>query len=147
MREDRVVPWPEVSRMDGRLEFVRLGLCEGANVSALCRRSGISRKTGHKWLARVRGGAADADAAQAGAVVGSGVGAAAVGGVASLLADRPRYPGSSPGPTGADVEARVVALRREQPSWGAGASCAGACRTRACLRPPPSPPSSASLAC
>ena len=51
MRE-RVVPWQDLSRMDNRGEFVRLAGAEGANVAQLCRRFGISRKTGYKWLGR-----------------------------------------------------------------------------------------------
>lgn len=84
--------WPEVSRMESRLEFIRLASAEGANVSALCRRFAVSRKTGHKWLARHRAG----------------------GGAA----DQPRRPASSPGRTLAAVEAAVLALRAEHPSWG-----------------------------
>lgn len=84
--------WPEVSRMGSRLEFIRLAGAEGASVSALCRRFGVSRKTGHKWLARHRAGAG--------------------------AAERPRRPLSSPGQTPAGVEAVVLALRAEHPSWG-----------------------------
>ena len=47
------MPWSEVSVMDLRLEFVMLARQPGANVAALCRRFGISRKTGYKWLRRV----------------------------------------------------------------------------------------------
>lgn len=78
--------------MESRLEFIRLASAEGANVSALCRRFAVSRKTGHKWLARHRAG----------------------GGAA----DQPRRPRSSPGQTPAGVEAAVLAVRAEHPSWG-----------------------------
>ena len=84
--------WLEVSCMELRSEFIRLALVEGANVSALCRRFAVSRKTGHKWLARHR--------------AGEGV------------ADRPRRPASSPGQTLAAAEAAVLALRERHPSWG-----------------------------
>ena len=43
------MPWTEVTVMTQREEFVRLARTEGAN---------ISRKTGYKWLARVRAGPA-----------------------------------------------------------------------------------------
>jgi len=86
------VPWQEVSYMASRLEFVRLASLAGANVSALCRRFGISRKTGIKWLARHR----------------AGVG----------LGDRARRPSRSPGQTPAAMEGAVVKLRMERPSWG-----------------------------
>jgi len=78
--------------MESRLEFIRLALAEGANVSALCRRFAVSRETGHKWLARHRAGEG--------------------------AADQPRRPASSPGRTPAGVEAAVLALRSEHPSWG-----------------------------
>ena len=44
--------WKDVSPMSQRAEFVVLATAEGANVSALCRRFGVSRKTGDKWLSR-----------------------------------------------------------------------------------------------
>ena len=44
--------WKDVSVMSQRAEFVVLSWVEGANVSELCRRFGVSRKTGYKWLSR-----------------------------------------------------------------------------------------------
>jgi len=44
--------WKEVNRMSLRKEFVLLAQKEGSNVSELCRRFGISRKTGYKWIQR-----------------------------------------------------------------------------------------------
>jgi transposase InsO family protein len=46
------MPWREFSIMDQRDEFVRLALMPGANKRELCRRFGISRSNGHKWLKR-----------------------------------------------------------------------------------------------
>jgi transposase len=46
------MPWQEQSTMSLRQEFCVLARAEGANTSELCRRLGISRKTGYKWLAR-----------------------------------------------------------------------------------------------
>jgi len=86
------MPWLEVTVMERRQEFVMLAGQEGANVSALCRGFGISRKTGYRWLARARRGEG--------------------------LADRSRQPRSSPGRTPAGPEAMVVSLRRAHPSWG-----------------------------
>ena len=86
------MPWSEVSRMDSRKEFVELALVDSANLSALCRRYGISRKTGYKWLARTASGAG--------------------------VADRSRRPLSSPKRTEAAGETAVLALRGEHPSWG-----------------------------
>lgn len=86
--------WKAQSMTDIRLEFVRLALCEGANRRLLCRRFGISAKTGYKWLQRYL-------------AEGS-----------SGLGDRSRRPHSSPGQVSADVEAAVLALRNENPAWG-----------------------------
>jgi transposase InsO family protein len=80
--------------MSLRREFVRLAGAEGANVRELCRRYRISPKTGYKWLSRAR------EAGAAG------------------LVERSRRPRHSPGRTGAEVEARVLALRDAQPQWG-----------------------------
>lgn len=48
------MPWQEVSTMDLRREFVKLAEQGALSMSALCRRYGISRKTGYKWLNRRR---------------------------------------------------------------------------------------------
>jgi transposase InsO family protein len=80
--------------MSQRREFVALARAEGANVSELCRRFGISRRVGYKWLARYRAGG---DAG---------------------LADRSRRPHRSPGQTRAEIEGKVVALREAHPAWG-----------------------------
>ena len=78
--------------MQSRLEFIRLLESGDVTVSALCRRFGISRKTAYKWRARHRDG--------------------------SDLAERSRRPSNSPGQTPPEVQAAVLALRAEQPSWG-----------------------------
>jgi transposase len=78
--------------MDSRAAFSKLALAEGANVSALCRRFGISRKTGYKWLGRVAAGAG--------------------------VADRSRRPRVSPERTAPASEGAVVALRARHPTWG-----------------------------
>ena len=43
------MPWREVSLMDQRKEFVRLFQQPDVNRRELCRRFGISPKTGYKW--------------------------------------------------------------------------------------------------
>lgn len=86
------MPWRETSRMDSRAEFVALAGGEGANVASLCRRFGVSRKTGYKWLSR--------------AAEGSGLG------------DRSRRPKASPARTQPALEQAVLSLRRRHPSWG-----------------------------
>jgi transposase InsO family protein len=71
-----------------REEFVRLASQADANMSQLCRRYEISRKTGYKWLAR------------------------------EDLGDRSRRPLSSPSRMPAELEGKVLALRAEHPAWG-----------------------------
>ena len=88
------MPWKECSAVSERTEFVGLAQAESANVSELCRRFGISRKTGYKWLQRL-----------------------AVGGP-SGLADRSRRPLNSPGRTSEAMELWVLAVRAEHPAWG-----------------------------
>jgi transposase InsO family protein len=78
------MPWRELSIMEQREEFVRLALTPGANRSELCRRFGISREAGYKWLRRYR--------------------AEGAGG----LADRSRRPHSSPLRTPQAMEAQVL---------------------------------------
>lgn len=80
--------------MSLRLEFVELSTVEGSNVALLCRRFGISRKTGYKWLARYRSGGQEA------------------------LADRSRRPHRSPGRTQESVVQQIVALRQKHRAWG-----------------------------
>jgi transposase InsO family protein len=87
------MPWLEVSKMQLRKEFVGLALQEGQNIRQLCRQFGISPTTGYKWLKRF--------------FEESGV------------ADRSCRPVSSPGRSPAELEAKVVALRRAHPAWGA----------------------------
>ncbi len=86
--------WKVETMVDVRREFVELCGVEGANVSELCRRFGVSRKTGYKWLSRYR---------ESGA---------------SGLADQSRRPLHSPSQTGAVVESRVIQLREAHPAWG-----------------------------
>lgn len=88
------MPWQQVSAMSSRREFVELASAEGANRRALCERFGISRPTGYKWLARYR----------------------AVG-LAGLV-EQSRRPHACPTRTAPAVEAAVLALRAEHPTWG-----------------------------
>jgi transposase-like protein len=48
----KAMPWEQVTVQQSRKEFVLLALQTQANISQLCERFGISRKTGYKWLAR-----------------------------------------------------------------------------------------------
>src|SRR5947208_327532 len=89
-----MMPWNEVTTVKLRAEFVRLAQSEGANISQLCARFQISRKTGYKWLARFR---CHGD---------------------SGLGDQSRRPAVSPSQTPSDVEADVLRLRDQHPAWG-----------------------------
>jgi transposase InsO family protein len=48
------MPWGEVTRVSLREEFVQLAMQTGVNKRELCRRFGISPKTGYKWLRRYK---------------------------------------------------------------------------------------------
>lgn len=88
------MPWQEASLVSLRSEFVALASAPEANVSRLCRRFGISRKTGYKWLDRyAREGPPG-------------------------LEDQPRRPHASPGRTAGHVEEAVCEVRRAHPAWG-----------------------------
>lgn len=52
------MPWREVSVVDQRVEFVALARHGGSGHRELCRRFGISAKTGYKWLGRAAEGEA-----------------------------------------------------------------------------------------
>lgn len=77
-----------------RLEFCRLVEAGGVSLAELCRRFGIKRDTGYKWLGRYR------SEGEAG------------------LVDRSRAPKSSPNRTAVTTEELVCAVRREFPAWG-----------------------------
>ena len=86
--------WQECSTMTLRQEFVALAQQPESNFSELCRRFGISPKTGYKWRRRYR---------QEGA---------------AGLADRSRRPHHSPRRSGPAIEQRVLTVR-DQYGWGA----------------------------
>jgi len=86
--------WREVSAMSQRREFIELALQEGANMSELCRRFGISRKTGYKFLNRYRS---------------EGL---------SGLSDRCRRPLRCPTATDPKTEQMILHLRDRHSSWG-----------------------------
>ena len=50
--------WMVETVMSQRQEFVTLAQADGVNLRELCRRFGISRKTGYQWLRRWGAGAA-----------------------------------------------------------------------------------------
>ena len=86
--------WQECDLLCLRREFVKLASVEGANMSALCRQFGVSRKTGYKWRRRFL------EEGESG------------------LHDRSRRPLTFRESTPAAMEARVLAVRDEHPVWG-----------------------------
>jgi transposase InsO family protein len=88
------MPWKEYTCMSQRHEFVTMASQEDANVSALCRTYGISRKTAYKLLGRFTEEGLNG------------------------LKDQSRRPHASPMRTVAELEARVCALRELHPAWG-----------------------------
>jgi len=89
------MPWRASTPMSLRQEFVQFVAHQTLPVSELCRRYGISRKTGHKWLRRFQTAGPHG------------------------LVDRSRRPHRSVGQTPPPLEAAVVALRQAHPAWGA----------------------------
>jgi len=88
------MPWKETCAVKERLKFVLAFEQEEYSLKELCRLFGISRPTAYKWLARY-------DAA----------------GIEGLR-DRSRAPHHHPNATDDGVVARIVALRRQRPTWG-----------------------------
>jgi len=83
------MPWEEVTRVSLREEFVQLAMQTDVNKRELCRRFGISPKTGYKWLRRYQ-----------------------LEGVQGL-ADRSRRPHRSPSRTAEAIAHEVIRLRAE----------------------------------
>ena len=52
------MPWRETHPMDQRTQFVREARRQQEDMTVLCARYGISRKTGYKWLERYELGGA-----------------------------------------------------------------------------------------
>lgn len=74
--------------MSQRAEFLSFARQQAVPFAELCRRFGISRKTGYKWVAR-----GDSQ-------------------------ERPRRPHTSPALTADAISQRVIDMRREHPAWG-----------------------------
>lgn len=89
------MPWKkEETTMELRAEFVQLANQPDANMSRLCRRYGISRPTGYKWLRRYRREGMKG------------------------LADRSRRPHRSPAKTPDYMEDLIVKVRERFTGWG-----------------------------
>ena len=88
------MPWKESSVMDERIRFV-IRLKDGESMASLCREFGISRKTGYKIVDRYEECGLEG------------------------LTDRARRPHRYANQLPEQVEAAIVAAKREKPSWGA----------------------------
>lgn len=86
--------WMETCAMEERMRFVLAVLAEEEGMAAVCRRFGVSRRIGYKWLERYR-----------------------AEGPAGLV-DRSRAPLNPRRQLGADMAERCLEVRRAHPSWG-----------------------------
>lgn len=86
--------WMETYAVEERMRFVMMIEQEEEAFAAVCRRFGISRKTGYKWRERYQ-----------------------ETGVAGLI-DRARAPLHHPQAVSEEIAERCVSVRREHPTWG-----------------------------
>lgn len=89
------MPWKELLVSDQRMRFVLACLGAEESLASLCRKYGVSRRTGYKWLARYR------EQGPPG------------------LSDRSRAPRCHPNQIEEKIERRILSLRADHPSWGA----------------------------
>ena len=88
------MPWKERSVVEERMRFV-LRLRDGESMASLCREFGISRVTGYKIYDRYKECGLEG------------------------LTDRARTPYRYANKLPAQLEAMIVSMRREKPTWGA----------------------------
>lgn len=88
------MPFITRSIMSQRTEFCLLASKPGINMSDLCRRFKITRRTGYKWLMRYKGE-----------------------GVVGLL-EKSKRPHHFPNQTTPEIEDYVIKLRKNDPEWG-----------------------------
>lgn len=86
------MPWKEETVEQQRTNFIVLANEENCNFSALCRRFGITRRTGYKWLERYQQG--------------------------ESLGNQNRAPHFRPRQTPPDVEELILSVRINHPTWG-----------------------------
>jgi transposase InsO family protein len=89
------MPWKEYLVPDERMRFVLSCLDAQDSMAALCRRFGVSRRTGYKWLARYQGSGPPG------------------------LSDRNCAAHTHPNQVEGKVEALILAMRSAHPTWGA----------------------------
>ncbi len=88
------MPWRETCAMEERMKFVCDCLVGEIPMAEICRRHGISRRTGYKWLSRYRSDG----------LLG--------------LQDRSRAPDFHPHAVGEEIAAAVLSVRRRYKTWG-----------------------------
>ena len=84
--------WETKTVMETREQFVAEVMEARETVSALCRKYGVSRKTGYKWINRAAEGL--------------------------QLCDQSRRPYQQPSKTAEDIEQKVIQMRLDHPAWG-----------------------------
>ena len=88
------MPWKDTSIESERLQFIERHNAGEESVAELCRRSGISRKTGYKIIGRYEAYGDDG------------------------LLDLSRAPHSHPNATPIEVAKRIIEAKRTHPTWG-----------------------------
>src|SRR5215813_5123580 len=94
MGEENPMPWKETHVMEERFRWIEDWKKQQWSIAELCRRYGVSRKTGYKWLERYQGEGLDG------------------------LRDHSRAPLSHPQAVLADVEDAIIRARSAHPTWG-----------------------------
>lgn len=86
--------WKVFSLMSQRIEFIKLAMQNGSNIADLCRKYGISRKTGYKFINRYKQEGIEG------------------------LENRSKHPKNSPNRTDERIERMIIDLRDQHPAWG-----------------------------
>lgn len=88
------MPWQRTDPVNERLKFVAAAQSGHVSMTELCRRFGISRKTGYKILGRYKSEGPEA------------------------LRDRSRAPHRHPNQTAPELEGAILRVRKRHPTWG-----------------------------
>jgi len=86
--------WKETCAMEERFKFIEDYKSQDFNVSELCRRYGVSRQTGYKWIERYEQEGVDG------------------------LKDQSRAPNNHPNQISPEVELAIIDARQRHPTWG-----------------------------
>jgi transposase len=89
------MPWKETSVMETKYEFVLRAFKSAENFTVICRKYGISTKTGYKWLKRFE------ETGYAG------------------IEDRPPIAKTVRNKTDVEVQCRLLRIKQKYPAWGA----------------------------